>query len=78
MSRTRMWLMETDRYGATDKKFSVDDPLHIPRVGEFVDGGDAGGWVNHVQYNYMTPTREFSLVVNVYLGAKNDTYPSRG
>ena len=70
MSRTRMWLMETDQYGATDKKFCVDDPMHIPRVGEFVDGDNAAGWVNRVRYSYMKPTREFSLVVNVYLGDK--------
>lgn len=68
MSRTRMWIMETDQYGATDHKFSVDDPLHIPRVGEFVDSDTAGGWVSHVQYFYNhRPKAEFGVVVNVYL-----------
>ncbi len=68
MSRTRMWIFETDRYGMTDKKFSMDDPLHIPRVGEFVDSDKAGGWVDHVQYMYnLTPGAEFCLIVNVSL-----------
>lgn len=68
MSRTRMWVMETDKYGATDNKFSMDDPLHIPRVGEFVDSDKAGGWVDHIQYYYnLTPKAEFCLVVNVFL-----------
>lgn len=68
MSRTRMWVIETDRYGATDKKFSMDDPLHIPRAGEFVDSDKAGGWVDHVQYYYnLSPGVEFCLIVNVYL-----------
>jgi hypothetical protein len=78
MPHMRMWLMETDRYGPTDRKFCVDDPLHVPRIGEFVDSDEAGGWVTHVQYSYLTPSREFYLVVNVYLGDKNDTYPPRG
>lgn len=68
MSRTRMWIAETDQYGMTDHKFSVDDPLHIPRVGEFVDSDNAGGWVDSVQYCYNTfRGSEFSLVVYVYL-----------
>ena len=51
-----------------DNKFSMDDPLHIPRIGEFVDSDKAGGWVDHVQYYYnLTPKTEFCLVVNVYL-----------
>ena len=68
MSRTRMWIAETDQYGMTDRKFSVDDPLHIPRVGEFIDSDSVGGWVDHVQYYYNTiGVPEFSLVVYVYL-----------
>lgn len=68
MSRTRMWIAETDQYGMTDIKFSVDDPLHIPRVGEFIDSDSVGGWVDHVQYYYNTiGVSEFSLVVYVYL-----------
>lgn len=68
MSRTRMWIAETDQYGMTDHKFSVDDPLHIPRVGEFIDSDSVGGWVDHVQYYYNTiGVSEFSLVVYVYL-----------
>lgn len=70
MSRTRMWIIEEDRYGPTDRKFNVDDPLHIPRIGEFIDSDDAGGWVNHVQYNYrsgLSALTEYSLIVNVML-----------
>lgn len=68
MSRTRMWVFESDQYGMTDRKFCIDDPLHIPRVGEFVDSDKAGGWVNHVQYYYnLSDKAEFRLVVNVSL-----------
>lgn len=68
MARTRMWIFESDQYGMTDRKFSVDDPLHVPRVGEFVESDKAGGWVNHVQYYYnLSPRAEFNLVVNVSL-----------
>lgn len=68
-----MWIFEEDQYGATDRKFSVDDPLHVPRIGEFVDSDKAAGWVKHVQYNYMSDSTrnvDISLVVNVYLGEK--------
>jgi hypothetical protein len=70
MSRTRMWIVESDNKGSlTNRKFSMDDPLHIPRIGEFVDSDEAGGWVNHVQYNYNPdPLAVFCLVVYVYLG----------
>jgi hypothetical protein len=60
---TRMWIIETDQYGATDRKFSVDEPLAVPRQGEFVDSDAADGWVNHVQYYYSSE----QLVVNVFL-----------
>lgn len=70
MSRTRMWIVESDNQGSlTNKKFSLDDPLHIPRIGEFVDSDIVGDWVRHVQYNYnLDPLTEFCLVVYVYLG----------
>ena len=61
--KTRMWIIETDQYGATDRKFSVDEPLAIPRIGEFVDSDSAGGWVKHVQYYYSST----QLIINVYL-----------
>lgn len=77
MSRTRMWIIEEDQYGATDRKFCVDDPLHIPRIGEFVDSDDAGGWVTYVQYNYREQREtngatqsDFRLIVNVMLRRK--------
>lgn len=72
MSRTRMWIVERDQYGATNRKFCVDDPQHIPRIGEFVDSDDAGGWVAHVQYNYRKSVTQsdFSLIVNVMLKEK--------
>jgi hypothetical protein len=73
MSRTRMWIFEEEQHGATDRKFSVDDPLHVPRIGEFVDSDKAAGWVKHVQYYYMsdsTRNADLFLVVNVYLGEK--------
>ena len=50
--KTRVWIVETDKYGMTDSKFFVDDPAYIPRIGEFVDGHKASGWVDHVQWNY--------------------------
>lgn len=50
--KTRMCIVETDHYGMTDRKFYIDDPIHVPRVGEFVDGGKAVGWVDHVQWNF--------------------------
>jgi len=57
----RMWVVETDQYGATDRKFLIDNPVHIPRVGEFVDGDFAAGWVFHVQWNFpKSPARNES------------------
>lgn len=47
----RMWIVETDKLGMTDRKFYIDDPIHVPRVGEFVDGDLASGTVHHVQWN---------------------------
>ena len=69
---TRMWIMETDRYGSTDRKFFVDNPVNIPRVGEFIDSDDAGGYVILVQYNYRTENQKikdgkFGLIINVFL-----------
>jgi hypothetical protein len=52
----RMWIVETDQYGATDRKFFIDDPVHVPRIGEFIDGDFAGGWVSHVQWNFPKST----------------------
>ena len=69
-----MWVVETDQYGMTDRKFFIDDPLHIPRVGEFVDG-EASGWVDHVQWNFPLfaglPTSTLTTVY-VYLKETND------
>jgi len=77
--KTRMWVVETDQYGATtDRKFFVNDPTYIHRVGEFVDGYNAGGWVSHVQWNYVPfSTSDDSLeerqsTVYVYLKEKKD------
>ena len=49
----RMWIVELDQYGLTDRKLSMDDPIQIPRKGEFIDGGFDGpsGWVDLVQWN---------------------------
>ena len=72
-NNVRMWIWETDRYGPTDKKFCVDNPVHIPRIGEFIDSDDASGNVILVQYNYRTKdhtldeTAEFSLIISVWL-----------
>lgn len=73
--KTRMWIVETDRYGETDRKFHIDNPAYIPRIGEFVDGGKAGGWVSHVQWNYPMLAGQSSTVtatVYVYLKAKKN------
>ena len=32
----RMWIVELDQYGWTDRKLSMDDPIQIPRKGEFI------------------------------------------
>lgn len=78
----RMWVAEEDQYGGpSDRKFFIDEPTHIPRVGEFVDGDFAGGWVSHVQWNFPeSPTRGESpshpkaiyQTVYVYLKSKKD------
>ena len=67
--KTRMWIAESDRYGnMSERKFYIDEPVHIPRIGEFVDGDAAGGWVSYVRYNYM----EDLLVINVLLKVNKD------
>ena len=65
----RMWVFEQDRYGVTDNKFSVDDPVFIPRVGEYIESPSAKffGKVETVQYHYRDKYDEYSLVVNVFL-----------
>ena len=49
----RMWIVELDQYGWTDRKISMDDPIQIPRKGEFIDGDLDGpsGWVDLVQWH---------------------------
>lgn len=72
--KTRMWIVETDKYGATDKKICVDEPTHIPRVGEYVEGDTAAGTVDNVQWLYPYDTQADSsayLIVNVYLRRTN-------
>jgi hypothetical protein len=68
MPKTRMWVFETDRYGPTDKKFCIDDPSFIPRVGEFVESTDDGvfGKVQAVKYHYKISST-ISLVINLFL-----------
>ena len=65
--KTRMWVVETDQYGATDRKFNVDEPSYIPRVGEFIDCDAASGWVDHIQWNYPQPEPNPWMTVYVYL-----------
>jgi hypothetical protein len=52
--KTRMWIVELDEYGWTDRKLSVDDPTPVPRRGEFIDGDLDGpsGFVELVQWNF--------------------------
>ena len=71
--KLRMWVVETDQYGATDRKFYIDDPVHIPRVGEFVDGDLAGGWVDNVQWNFPShpTTRQMANFHTVYVYLKD-------
>ena len=75
-NNVRMWIFETSHYGTAYSKFCVDNPVHIPRIGEFIESDDASGHVTHVQYNYKTRNQKidesetFSLVVNVLLGEK--------
>lgn len=52
--KLRMWIVELDQYGWTDRKAFMDDPLHIPRKGEFIDGTyehDPSGTVDLVQWH---------------------------
>jgi hypothetical protein len=58
--KTRMWIVETDQYGMTDRKFYVDDPDYIPRRGDFIDGGEASGYVKLVQWNFSTAASQKS------------------
>lgn len=69
---TRMWIMETDQYGATGRQFYVDNPVNIPRQGSFIESDDVTGYVTLVQYNYRTGKQkikdgEFGLVVDVFV-----------
>ena len=69
--KTRMWIVETDRYGATDRKFHIDNPAYIPRIGEVVDGDKAGGWVSHVQWNYpLLAGQSTAAMATVYVYLK--------
>lgn len=74
--KTRMWIGETDQYGnLSERKFYIDDPAYIPRVGEFVDGDKAGGWVSHVQWNYPMLAGQSSTAIGtvyVYLKEKKN------
>lgn len=72
--KTRMWIVETDQHGnMTDRKFSIDDPAYIPRIGEFVDGYAAGGWVDHVQWDIIDPWYTGNMnTVYVYLKEKKN------
>jgi hypothetical protein len=71
--KLRMWVIEIDQNGVSDNKFYIDDPFHIPRVGEFVDGDKAGGWVDHVQWNFAGPAHSNSMnTVYVYLKEKKN------
>lgn len=68
--KTRMWIVELDRYGAADRKTCIDEPAHIPRVDEFVESESAAGTVQSVQWLYPSDTHQDSssyLIVNVYL-----------
>lgn len=75
--KTRMWIVKKGEYGIQEAEFYVDDPAYIHRVGEFIDGYNAGGWVDHVQWNY-TPVlsddsrEEKQTTVYVYLRDKKD------
>lgn len=57
--KLRMWILEDF---SDEKKFFVDDPVHVPRLGDFIDG-KASGWVYHVQWNY----HEGSTIHTVYV-----------
>lgn len=71
--KTRMWVVETDQYGTTDRKFYIDDPAYIPRIGEFVDGDKAGGWVDHVQWNYpLLAGQTPNVIGTVYVYLKKE------
>lgn len=72
--KTRMWIVATDRYGETDRKFYIDDPAYIPRIGEYVDSDKACGWVSHVQWKYPRITGQSidTATVFVYLKEKKN------
>lgn len=63
---TRMWIFETDEYGSTNNKMKIDNPVHIPRVGDIIDGSEVYGKVEFVHFTY-SEVSDFSLVVNVFL-----------
>lgn len=66
----QMRIVELDQYGWTDRKLCMDDPLHIPRKGEFIDGGGPdgpNGWVDLVQWHVNNSTLK---TVYVFLKGK--------
>ena len=70
--KTRMWVGETDKYyNMTERKFYIDDPAYVPRVGEFVDGHRVGGWVDRVEWNYpMLAGQSLTAIATVYVYLK--------
>jgi len=52
--KTRMWVVETDQYGMTDRKFYVDDPSHIPRIGDYIDNAKANGKVSLIRWQFKS------------------------
>jgi hypothetical protein len=67
----KMWIYETDQYGPTSKKFSVENPVFIPRVGETISNMDADvfGIVDIVQYEYFD-LGKYKVVINIFLKEK--------
>ena len=69
-AKTRMWVVETDQYGMTDRKFYVDDPIHVPRVGEFVDSDEAAGRIEGINWYYLNGKHGFDFpktIIYVFL-----------
>ena len=63
--KMRMWIVETDDRGMiTDRALKVDNPEHIPRIGEFVESEEAMGWVAKIKWDYSNPTL---VIVYVFL-----------
>jgi hypothetical protein len=63
--KTRMFIAETDHLGIiTDRMLQVDNPEHIPRIGEFVESEEAMGWVKKIKWDYSNPD---ALIVYVFL-----------